>query len=170
MIPERTATAPPELQAIWDRVPEMKNCQGRCHTSCGPAPGSGAERKVIEAQGKKLGVEDGMLGAMTCSLLTPDGRCSIYSVRPLICRIWGAAKFLPCPYGCEPERYLSEAEAWQMLCEVAALTNEDPGEGMRVLLEEMGPELAAAWEEETGKPAREAARTGRPIEWREATE
>lgn len=161
---------PPQLQEIWDRVPEMKNCKGRCHTSCGPAPASGIERKLIEEDGKDLGVEDGMLGTMTCSLLSPDGSCSVYSIRPLICRIWGAARFLPCPYGCEPERYLSEVEAWEMLTAVAALTNEDPGEGMKEMLRRMGPELAEMWEAETGRPAREAAATGRPIEWREATE
>lgn len=170
MIPERSAKPSPELQAIWNRVPEMKDCQGRCHTSCGPVPVSGAERKVIEDQGKDIGIKDGMLGPMTCSLLSPDGSCSIYSVRPLMCRIWGASKFLPCPYGCVPERYITEVEAWEMLNEIAALTGEDPGEALAEMLRRMGPELAAAWDAEVGQPARAAARTGKAIEWREATE
>lgn len=45
----------------------------------------------------------------TCPYLT-DGRCSIYDARPMICRMWGVARTMPCPHGCEPERWLDQGE------------------------------------------------------------
>lgn len=161
---------PAEVKAIWDRVPKMKDCQGKCHTSCGPTPASRSEHDLIDvAAGKEaLRTIDGQLGAMTCALLTDDGKCSVYGLRPLMCRVWGTSHSLPCVYGCEPEFYLTDAEVFTMLVEMTALTGDAPGSEMDFMLERMGPELAAAWEREVGRPARAAARSG--LQWREATE
>lgn len=37
-----------------------------------------------------------------CEALGPDGRCMAYELRPLICVLWGAVDWLPCPHGCRP--------------------------------------------------------------------
>ena len=44
-----------------------------------------------------------------------EGRCTIYDDRPLVCRLWGAAENLICPFGCKPDRYLTEAEAVDLM-------------------------------------------------------
>lgn len=41
-------------------------------------------------------------GTYHCPFLE-NGRCTIYSERPAICRLWGASEALRCPYGCKPE-------------------------------------------------------------------
>lgn len=38
--------------------------------------------------------------APTCPALKHD-RCTVYDVRPLICRMWGAVESMPCHFGCE---------------------------------------------------------------------
>jgi hypothetical protein len=52
-------------------------------------------------------------GQLTCPLLV-DNRCSMYDNRPLICRLWGIIREMPCPFGCAPDRIPSDAEvsAW----------------------------------------------------------
>ena len=57
---------------------------------------------------------------LTCSKLQA-GRCAIYSIRPLICRLWGATKRLPCPWGCKPGRYLTEKESRALLARAERL-------------------------------------------------
>lgn len=86
-----------ELDALYATLPKL-DCQGRCYDSCGPISTSARERVRMEAlAGCKLGVN-----GLTCSLLK-DGRCSVYPVRPMICRLWGVVESLPCHYGCRPE-------------------------------------------------------------------
>lgn len=162
----------PRLQAIWKRIPEMKDCKGLCHTSCGPVPVTGVEKESMEKRGKKMAITDGDNGPMTCSLLTPDGRCSVYDGRPLMCRVWGAVKSLPCPYGCEPESWLSDYEVFQMIQEATAISGEADDAAMTNMLEILGPTLARVWEEEVGRSAKAAAehvKRGGTIEWREQT-
>jgi Fe-S-cluster containining protein len=47
------------------------------------------------------------LRGLTCPMLSPTGKCTVYSVRPYICRLWGTTRELRCPEGCEPDRWLS---------------------------------------------------------------
>ena len=59
---------------------------------------------------------------LTCPALdVAFGLCSVYPDRPTLCRLWGVVEKMRCPFGCEPERYLSDAEAVTILDEVAAL-------------------------------------------------
>ena len=30
------------------------------------------------------------------------GRCTVYAARPMICRLWGVAQGMACPWGCQP--------------------------------------------------------------------
>jgi Fe-S-cluster containining protein len=48
------------------------------------------------------------------------GRCSIYSMRPAICRLFGAVDhpMLRCPHGCRPEKYLTDAESRAILKDI----------------------------------------------------
>lgn len=58
---------------------------------------------------------------LTCPLLNPDGKCSVYADRPAICRIWGVVKEMRCPFGCKPKRWMTKAESFEILSEVETL-------------------------------------------------
>ena len=49
------------------------------------------------------------------ALLNERGECSVHAIRPMICRLWGLTKSMACPFGCVPERWLTEDEAHALL-------------------------------------------------------
>jgi hypothetical protein len=91
----------------WDRIPAM-HCKGLCAESCGPIEASTEERALLVERGVNLpSVGQAMTaffmdGDYTCPALK-DERCSVYDVRPTICRLWGAVEGMPCPHGCLPD-------------------------------------------------------------------
>jgi Fe-S-cluster containining protein len=121
------------LEAIYAGLPSA-NCQGKCQESCGPVPMSEAEWGRIAARlGAKApaatlftpGAVMPEIGAdLTCPLLDRDtGRCTVYALRPLLCRLWGTAQGMPCEFGCTPDRVVPDDEAHDLLrrvMEVAA--------------------------------------------------
>lgn len=112
-----------ELDALYAQVPEI-DCKGLCIDSCGPVEGGHRETVRIRQAGVRLPdrraavrqmIADG--GEYTCPALR-NGRCSVYAVRPMICRIWGASDDMPCPYGCQPRggrRRLTAAEGLALI-------------------------------------------------------
>jgi Fe-S-cluster containining protein len=116
----------PELKAIWDKVPEMEDCKGMCQSSCGPIPAYTPERKLIE---DRTGKELKTTGDLTCSMLTAAGACSVYGIRPLICRLWGTVDHpaMRCPHGCKPKRWLTHEESMELFAELEALTGDEDG-------------------------------------------
>jgi len=96
------------LDRIYRALPRIA-CKGLCHEACGPIAGADGEIERLErVAGKPLSVRpDGQ-----CSMLTAEGRCSVYAARPLICRLFGVAGGLECPHGCKPDRMLSKREAY----------------------------------------------------------
>jgi len=127
---------PKELRDLWAEIPKMKNCKGLCDNSCGPIGCSSVERELVEERtGKRL---EAVAPAMTCSMLK-NGLCTAYSVRPTLCRLWGAVEGMKCPHGCEPERMLTDAEGMDILAR--SMNDEDP-DGMalaRDLMANFGP-------------------------------
>jgi hypothetical protein len=94
---------PVGLAALWGQVPAIA-CKGLCTAACANVPCSLTEREVIwQATGVAL-PDPFAAGQLTgdCPLLTAGGRCSAHEIRPLICRLYGVAKSLPCPHGCTP--------------------------------------------------------------------
>lgn len=106
----------PKLEAIYALVPELK-CKGKCAGSCGPIGFMEAEVENMKA---KHGAVPGHLPDLTCSMLS-GGRCTIYAERPLICRLWGNVRAMQCPFGCVPERFLEDDEAYGLMDLIAAL-------------------------------------------------
>lgn len=117
------------LRRLYARLPVMK-CQGHCHESCGPIGMTTVELKGLE---RSLGysLEAVIHGAdsqafvfakadLTCPVLK-GGKCNAYEDRPLICRLWGMVEDMKCPYGCEPDRYLSRTEAFAFLDEATSI-------------------------------------------------
>ncbi len=63
-------------------------------------------------RGPLIGVHEIVDG--TCPFLK-DGLCSVYAIRPTICRLWGLTRHFVCPHGCEPERWLDDQEVFQIV-------------------------------------------------------
>ena len=97
-------------------------CEPGCSACCGPVLMSRLEWKRIC---DRLGYEPkGNFDAehLDCPMLK-DGRCSVYDIRPAICRLFGAVdyKMLECPKGRRPERLMPEVGARQILRTVEEL-------------------------------------------------
>jgi hypothetical protein len=115
------------LGEIYNAVPSVK-CKGLCAASCAGIPLTDVERERLEgAAGMLPRFEHGHAGI---SMLAPPlercpllvlSRCNAYEDRPLICRLFGVAKGLPCPYGCVPDRVLPDEEAHALVHRTRAL-------------------------------------------------
>lgn len=98
------------VEQIYATIPNL-NCRRKCRESCGPIIVFGVEWDRMQAA--SLVTIGEVNSHLECPALTGDS-CSIYSVRPLICRLWGVVLAMRCPWGCEPERWLSDAEVGGM--------------------------------------------------------
>jgi hypothetical protein len=91
---------------LYDQVPDV-DCKGLCVEACGPIDMHPYERARIRRAGVRIPSPADALrqivstGDYTCPALQ-EGRCQVYEVRPMICRVWGASDELPCPHGCRP--------------------------------------------------------------------
>lgn len=103
------------LALIYAEVPTIA-CKGLCQACCGPIMASDAEVRHFEL---KTGhsfpdpLEVLQSESMACPELNVLGKCSAYSVRPLICRLWGVVDHdgMRCPHGCTPNRWMTNAKA-----------------------------------------------------------
>lgn len=119
------------LAELYDQVPTIR-CKGSCHDACCFIDASVRERDVVErASGERLETHDALapggagpqfdrdgrpLARFRCSMLTNDGRCSVYEDRPMVCRLFGTVKTnMECHHGCRPERMLSSLDAIRLL-------------------------------------------------------
>lgn len=97
-----------KLDALYAQLPRVA-CRGLCGEACGPVPMS-----TLEAQRLKRADPQRRLPMVDerarCCYLTAREQCSVYAVRPLICRVWGVVKRMSCPHGCVPDRWLTDHE------------------------------------------------------------
>lgn len=126
-----------KLEELYARLPTIK-CQGHCWNSCGPISMSAVERRRIESS---TGVVIEPFTAersarwsadepLHCAALDQYHRCTVYEVRPLICRAWGVGRGqLACPWGCEMSGpRLRHSEIIQLTIEAIRIGGWD-GEG-----------------------------------------
>lgn len=122
------------MREIYDRIPVSNlECRGLCHHSCSAIGYSAAERRVIAykhgnpplPQGAWKGGKIEIESDLRCSYLGDDKRCEIYEDRPMICRIYGMAKTLPCPHGCRPTEWMDDAELPLLLAALEAIEGID---------------------------------------------
>lgn len=117
-----------KLLAVYNKIPSIE-CKGLCHESCTIAPASKIEVKRVKEifPGRSPFNYEGVLDKIKAEGDVPSckalkgGRCSIYRYRPAICRLFGVAEGLECPFGCVPSKYLTREEARNILGEVEAL-------------------------------------------------
>jgi Fe-S-cluster containining protein len=109
------------LDALYAELPTI-DCQGRCSSSCGPINMTEPEWRRIQL---RLGHTPRAV-SMTCPMLVRE-RCSVYAIRPLICRLWGIVERMPCPWGCKPEpRYLTSRESFALLARTEIIGATSP--------------------------------------------
>jgi Fe-S-cluster containining protein len=115
-----------KLEALYKRIPEIE-CKGLCHPSCTIVPAEDLEikraRKRMSCNPFRVSNKDLELAKTTgkipsCGALK-DNRCTIHSVRPAICRLYGSAEGLECPFGCQSKKEkLSRQEAYSIIREI----------------------------------------------------
>lgn len=76
------------LQNIYDEIPSFQ-CKEGCSDCCGPVILSKYESDRLKGKETNTGVG--------CRYLK-DGKCSVYEIRPFICRIFGVLNDLKCPH------------------------------------------------------------------------
>lgn len=104
------------LLALYAKVPKIE-CLGKCWESCGPIA-------IVQLEHERIGKPKQLDDTLDCPVLTPDNACSQYERRPLICRLWGVVKGMPCPFGCVAERILSDEEAHELLDELKLISSK----------------------------------------------
>lgn len=134
------------IEAIYKLVPEVK-CKRLCQEGCGPIQMSPFEwDRIVKRLGHKPKIVDD--GHLSCPMLAKDGGCGVYHIRPLVCRLWGVVLRMRCPWGCVPEKWLTDSEAMRMLTaiqEVQGSGSRMEGfftEGVKQLLRDGFPEEA----------------------------
>jgi Fe-S-cluster containining protein len=113
-----------QLDQLYAELPTIA-CQGMCWDSCGPIEMTVAERERISRAG--VDIPQGSYlrdGPALCPALTMLHQCSVYEIRPLICRIWGMTRRMRCNFGCKPDRYLSEPEAYEFIARAMEISGE----------------------------------------------
>ena len=104
---KRRRSAEEKLDAIYRRIPAMQ-CKRLCQQACGPILVTKTEHGRLAAVAGTTALRSDAR-TLLCPLLK-DGACTAYGVRPTICRLFGVSRGMPCPFGCEPERWLTDQE------------------------------------------------------------
>lgn len=110
------------LEKIYSELPKLQ-CLGKCQSGCGPIPMAPAEEAVFRSHQKLIPNPELMLksGQLDCPHLGLLGQCNVYDIRPLICRIYGLVKKMACQYGCKPEYWLTDEQAYSLINRAKAL-------------------------------------------------
>lgn len=117
-----------KLQALYKKIPDI-DCKGHCHPSCTIIPAAKIE---VQRAKKRMGGKNPFFspvnaletvkgGKITACSALKDERCSIYTARPAICRLYGVAEGLECPFGCIPKKKLTKEETRALIREIEAL-------------------------------------------------
>lgn len=118
------------LGKIYGKIPELKCIEG-CTECCGSTSSLEEEGEYvypfnrtlwskIEARNirkwlKKKGVKERLVkNPLDPCPYIENGKCLIYPVRPLMCRLFGVVDDLKCPY-VKPKFYLTSEEATKLI-------------------------------------------------------
>lgn len=98
------------LKELYSELPSLE-CQGLCSESCNFIGMTVLEQERIQkARGPRIEIH-----MSPCPALDFMGRCMVYEVRPLVCRMFGVHEDMPCPYGCTPERWVTKEEGREFM-------------------------------------------------------
>lgn len=103
------------LADVYARIPVLK-CKGLCQDTCGPILATRYEVGLMERRGnRRFGWQ---LRTGHCTFLDDTGLCACYKNRPLICRVWGTLASSACPFGCEPDQWLTQSQFEDLLAQM----------------------------------------------------
>jgi len=100
-----------DIDDIYNLIPDFVCTQG-CHECCqnfGVPSRTKVEDKRIKTFLRKNAMKPGEAQGNTCPYLNESG-CTIYPVRPLICRLYGTSPNYRCKMKVAPLRLLHEDE------------------------------------------------------------
>lgn len=103
------------INDVYELIPDFA-CTDRCYECCrnfGVPSRTRVEDKRIKEFLQERSMSQGEAQGNTCPYLDEDlkaGGCSIYPVRPLICRLYGTSPNYLCIMGVRPVRILQEDE------------------------------------------------------------
>lgn len=111
-----------QIRDLYNQLPHIE-CKGLCDAWCsGIAPTQAENEQIRRRKGLRLTLQN---TAERCPLLdVVTKRCNGYTVRPMICRLWGLTERMRCPHGCEPQWELSFIDE-QTFMQKAALFSGD---------------------------------------------
>lgn len=128
-----------ELDDLYAQLPALE-CKGRCHDSCTSINMTELERERIRARGVEIGpsmtharVKKLVAAGRTprCPALGPLNTCTVYDVRPMICRTFGMVLGELCQHGCVPDGTITREEMVRVLYDIEMLSREVTGVAMR---------------------------------------
>lgn len=97
----------PTFEDIWMMIPDS-GCIGACQEACTAIGMSKAEHAMLAEVMYGFPFSDQMSNDLQydrtyrCPALQ-GGRCTVYDIRPTVCRLWGSSDEVPCPWGCVPK-------------------------------------------------------------------
>lgn len=110
-----------KLEAIYAQLPAIA-CRGRCAEACGAILLSSGEADRLRRYAHQT--PRTTTAGTRCIYLTPQDRCRVYAVRPLICRVFALVKRMSCPHGCVPDRWLTDHEFVTLAAQVEDVAGE----------------------------------------------
>ncbi|WP_197333457.1 YkgJ family cysteine cluster protein [Ralstonia syzygii] len=91
-----------KIRFLRSQIPTFE-CTPGCHDCCGPVTTSTEEMSRLPV--KSDAEHETALANLSCPHLDTNG-CSVYSERPLICRLFGTTPRLACPNGNRPDNMI----------------------------------------------------------------
>lgn len=139
----RRAAAYAALDDLYKQLPAIE-CKGACHDTCTVIDMSEIERqRIAETTGVTIPLPLYPLRRMfetgeppRCPALGPLNTCTVYEVRPFICRAFGMVLTNPddphrgpmmCDYGCIPDGVISGEEFMRIMTEIERVSAEVTG-------------------------------------------
>jgi Fe-S-cluster containining protein len=62
-------------------------------------------------------------------MLGDEGQCSVYDIRPVVCRLWACTPEMACPHGCRPDRFVLRKEGEHLLRRAREISDRLYGTG-----------------------------------------
>lgn len=91
------------FDALYAELPTIE-CRGQCADSCTTIAMTRPESdRIVRAGGPRLPHDPPARPSfLPCPALSQFNTCTVYRLRPLVCRIWGMTEYMACPAGCRP--------------------------------------------------------------------
>jgi len=118
-----------KLKSVYSQIPQSE-CSAHCGECCGILFPSLAELRNIKDWCREHNREYKdfkMTVGLDCPYLGKEKECTIYPVRPFLCRILGVSKDLPCPLGkCKSSKLLNHSQSSALYTAIYLKGKEKP--------------------------------------------